>query len=256
MIEADSFDVEQELYIPKPPKTAQEFIQPYRSTGEVVTDHVKAWQAGILYFSAGVIWLLPLIGCGASTKYGQPDCLVQPNIEVSISSLMRQGSFATSFAYFGALFFSSVFFILTQFEKSFFITLTTLFALVCSSIPLLVPISTDDTTVSTTEDNVHLAFAILGGIFFLFPFAYILVRLYRVARTTQPQASMFFWLLLCWISVYLIAGLIIVGVNGSQPSGGMGAYGVAIGEYLAFAALVCATRVVIRARKIFEIKKV
>lgn len=233
-------------------------LEPFSDERELVTQHVRAWQAGSLYVAAVILWIIPLIGCGLSKQYGSTDCVVQPNNSVSISSSIRKGSFATSFAYFGGIFFLDIFFVLTQFEKSFFVTITTLLAVACASIPLLVPISGSSTKSVATADKVHTAFAFIGGAILLLPLTYILTRLYHVARKTQPQASKLFWLLLVWTLAYIISGIFVAGVAIANSAGtssqDVQSFGIIVAEYLALAALVCAVRVVIKARLVFEVK--
>jgi len=239
----------------KDPRTIKSVVSDER---EIATQHVRAWQAGTLYVSAVILWFLPLLGCGISSHFGANDCVVQPGTSVSISSTIRKGSFATAFAYFGGVFFFSIFIILTQFERSFFVTLTTLVALLSASVPLLVPVSSSATGEGSVSDTAHIACAFIGGALILVPLFYILFRLYTVARRTQPQAAKIFWLLLVWVIAYIVIGLFLVAVSIGNRNGtnsqDVQSYGIIIGEILGLAALVCAVRVVIRARKIFEIK--
>jgi hypothetical protein len=228
-------------------------LKPLQSKEALKTQHVRVWQCAALYFSAAVLFIVPLVGCGISDKYGQTDCAVHAKNTVSVSSIIRNGAFASTFAFFGGIFFVNAFFVIVQFEKHFIVTMSTLVALLCICVPLIVPMTTGDDDLMVQRDTAHSTFAFIGGGLLLIPMAYILARLYNVARTQNSTASNMFWILLVWVCVFVVSGfftVIVASINSSDTT--LSSLGIVVGEYLSLAAFVCALRTIVRARLLFE----
>lgn len=199
-----------------------------------------AWLVATFYVSYVLIYIVPLLACSANSQLCDPS--VQGNF-LSVSRVIRQTYWNTSFAFTSALFIASTTYILIIYTPSHLARVAVIGSAICGIVPAVVPLNEHEGW--DVVDIVHTAFAVCACVFQLVYVAWIV--------SCKPYAP---WRLPLAVAAVAFAGALVALAAATGARWGANSASTAtkltyfVSEYVISASLYCTVRTVLVANQI------